>query len=212
MCALYAVLAVKAEGIRLEEHFDFLVVEDAVLHDFAGTEEGLADNEIDLRGESCQIGCFLAGCIAAANDSNDFLAVEETVASGTGTHTLSHIFLFIAQAQVLCTCTGGDDDAVSGPFASVIEGDKEGTHIEVNLCGHIRQHLGAETFCLSAHIVHQLICIHAFRPSGEVLHFGCDGQLSSGLKSFEQGGREVGATCVDGCGVARRPAAYDKKP
>ena len=211
MCSLHSVLSVEAKRVRLEEHLYLLVAEHAVLHNLAGAEEGLAHDEIDLLGQSCQIVRLFAGCVAASHHGHYLLAVEEAVASGTGTHALAHVRLFVGEPEVLGAGTGGNDEAVGLPLAPVIEGDAERLHTEVDTCRHIGEHRRSEAFSLPSHAVHQLACIDAVRKAGEVLHFRGDGELAAGLWTFEQGGGEVSPACIDGSCVARRPAAYNQE-
>ncbi len=76
----------------LEENLDVLSVLHAVLHYFGGTEERLADDEIDFFGQSTEVEGILASGIAAAYHSYSLLAIEEAIAGGTGTDlSLIHI-------------------------------------------------------------------------------------------------------------------------
>lgn len=62
--------------------------------------------------------------------------------------------------------------------------------------------VSAETECLLAYIFHELGTGHGFGITGEVFHIGGDGELASGLVSFEQQGRYVGSGSIDGGCIA----------
>ena len=100
-------------------------------------------------------------------------------------------------------------DTLSLKSSSVIEGDLEGTCVEVDLHGNIRQHLRAETFGLLAHVVHQLVGIHSFWETRKILHFRRSGELASWLKTFDKNGRQIGTSCIDGSGVSSWATAHD---
>ena len=84
MSTFYAVLSKQSEGVMLKEDFDVLCLADTLLHDLRGTEERLADDEIDFLGQSCKIQGVLTGRVATADNGHRLLAVEETIAGGTG--------------------------------------------------------------------------------------------------------------------------------
>ena len=110
--ALYLALAGKALGVVAEEDLDLGVLKHTFLHYVAGTQVVLADNQIDLLGQGCQIRGLLACGITAAYHCNHFLAEEESVTGGAGAHTASGIFLLILQTQILGRCTRRYDDGV----------------------------------------------------------------------------------------------------
>ena len=78
------VVAVETERVGLIEDFYLPVLLHALLHNLCGAEVRLADNHIDLVGQSGEVGGFLTGCVATAHHGHDLLAVEESVAGGAG--------------------------------------------------------------------------------------------------------------------------------
>ena len=106
---------------------------------------------------------------------------------------------------------GGDDEAVTGGLAVVVEPDVVGGLAEVGLDGHGSMELAAEALGLAAEVVHELVGIDTFGEAGEVLDFGGGGQLATGLEAFIQDGGEAGASGIDGSRVACGAAAEDEE-
>ena len=100
MRSLQLGLAVESQRVVLEQDFDLRVVEHALLHDLAGAEIVLADNQINLFAERCQIVRLFAGSVAAAYYSNSLLAEKESVAGGACAYSAAGVLLFIFKAEI----------------------------------------------------------------------------------------------------------------
>ena len=96
--AFYAVVAKEAEGVVFEEYLDVLCCHHTVLHYFRCTQEGFSHDEIYLFGQSAEVECVFAGGIATSNNGYRLLAIEETIAGGTGRNTLPVVFLLVVQS------------------------------------------------------------------------------------------------------------------
>ena len=124
--SLNAVVAEEAGDVVLEENLNLGVLHDAVLHDLAGAEVVLAHDEVYLAGKTCEVAGLLTSGVATAHYGYHLLAVEEAVASGTGTDTHTGIFLLVLESEVLGRCTCGDDDGLGLNLGTVINSDVEG--------------------------------------------------------------------------------------
>ena len=60
----------------------------------------------------------------------------------------------------------------------------------------------SEAQCLLTHVLHEFVGIDALGEAGEILHFGGDGQLSSGLNAFINHRVQSGATGINGSGIS----------
>ena len=85
-----------------------------------------SDDEIYLFGESCQIGGLFACRVSSSYHCNRAFAVEESVASGAGTDSLSAIFLFIGESEIFCAGSSSDDERMGLYGAAIIKGKSEG--------------------------------------------------------------------------------------
>ena len=182
----------------------------ALLHDLGGAEVGLAHHEVHLGGEVREVGGFLAGGVAAADDGHRLLAVEEAVARGAGRHARPGVLLLVGQAEVLGAGPGGDDDGVGLDAVRAVDGDGVGAAREVDRGDVAAADVGAVALGLEAHPFHEFEAVDRLGLAGEVLDVGGDGELSAGLHAGVEHGGEVGSSGVDGRRVARRARADDE--
>ena len=180
----YATVAVQAERVRLEEHFDFLVVQHAILHRFRSAQVRFTHNHVNLRCQTGQIRGFLARRVSTAHNSHNFLPIEKTIARGASRNTGTLIFRFVGQSEVFRGSSGRNDQRIRQDFALVIKFQREGTFREVGFYTHLVANLRSEALCLLAKILHQLISFHSLGITGEVFDFCCLRKLSSRLQSF----------------------------
>ena len=96
------VLAIQAKGVVLIEYLYLLVLLDTLFHHVRGTEIRLAHYHVHLLAQSGQIGCFLARGVAATNNGNGLLAIEEAVACGACAHALPVVFLLVVESKIFC--------------------------------------------------------------------------------------------------------------
>ena len=81
---------------------------------------------------------------------------------------------------------------------------------EVGLDDIARADVGAKTEGLLLKLSHHFGARNALRIAGEILNFGGDGELPTGLHAFVKNGFEVGATGIDARGVACGTGTNDK--
>ena len=199
--AFYAVFAVQAQRVGFEEHLDFLVLHHAVLHGLRCTQKGLTHDEVDFLG---QVSGLFAGSVAAAHHSHGLFAVEKAVARGAGTDALTAVFLFIGQTEEACAGTCGNDERLALLGGVVVEPHGVGALAEVHLDSGGGAYFGTETFCLTAHVVHHFVGIHAVGIAREVFYLGGDGELAARLQTLVDYGAKAGTSCVNGSGITRR--------
>ena len=110
----------------LKEHLDLRIVEHALLHDLRGAQIGFAHNHIDFLAEPRQVVGFLAGRVTTADDSDRFLAIEETIAGSAGTHAAAFIRPLTLDAEIFRTCAGRNDYCVCFVEVCVFDPDLVG--------------------------------------------------------------------------------------
>ena len=174
------------------------------LHDFRSTKERLAYHKVYLAGQSCQVYSFFAGCIATAHYSYGFLAIEESVASSTGTDTHTRIFLFVFQSQIFSSSTGRDNNRISGDFLFIVYYKSIRGLAQIGFSHNAVANIGAETFSLSFQVVHQHRTGYPIRIAGKVFYFGGNSKLTAGLYSFIKHGRKIGTAGIDSGRVSCR--------
>ena len=207
MGALDTVVTEETEGVVLEEDLDILAVADALLHHLRGTQEGLADDEIDLLADATEIEGILAGGVATTDDGNDLLTVEEAIAGGTGRDTLTHVLGLVGESEVLGGGSGGDDNGVGEDLLAGIIPGTIGTGGEIDTDNLAIADIGAETLGLTAQVEHHLVAIDSVGVAREILDLGGLGELSARLESAVLDRLEVGTGGIDGSGVAGRATA-----
>ena len=97
------------------------LLEQLVLHDLLGAELVAAVDQRDVAGDVGQVERFLDGGVAAADDGDRLVAVEEAVAGGAGRNALAHEGFLGGQAEILGRGAGGDDQRVAGVGAGVAD-------------------------------------------------------------------------------------------
>ena len=202
MGPLDAIVPEEPHRIVLVEDGDTLVLLDALAHDVRGTEVVLAHDHVDLGRQACQVECLLAGGIATTADGDLLATVEEAVTGSTGRDPHTGVLRLILEAEVLGGGTRGDDDRVGLDLYAVAEGDDIGALGEVYLGGQTRAYLSAEALGLLAQVLHQDGTRDALGVAGEVLHLCGLCELAAGLYALIEEGCEVGASRIDGGGVA----------
>ena len=130
----------------------------------------------DLRGDVGEIQCLLDRGIAAADDGDLLIAIEEAVAGGAGRDTLAHEGFLGSQAEILGSGTGRDDQRVAGVFAGIAD-QLERRFVE--LCGVdvVENDLGFEALRVLQEARHQVRPHDAVGVGGPVVHLGRGHQL-----------------------------------
>ena len=207
MSAFHASIAVQAQRIRFEKHFNLFVVQHPILHRLGSPQVRFTHNHVYFRCQTSQIRCLLASRIAATHDSYHFLAIEEPITSGTSRHTKPLILRFIGQSEILRRCTGSNDQRIGQYFALIVERQHERTLRQISFHAHLVAHFRTEALCLLAKVLHQLVALHAFGIAGEVFDLRRLRELSPRLKSFVNHRRKTGTAGINSSSVARRAAA-----
>ena len=209
--ARYArLIAQNLGGVVLEQNLDVGGVLHALLHSLRRTQIGLANDQIDLTAQTCQVGCLLARGVAATDNSHVLLAVEEAVAGSAraDAHTLEA--LLRGQTEILRGCTCADDNALSLNLLVAVDGDHEGACAQLRLGHRAETDIGTETLGLSAHTAHQLVAVDTLGVRGEVLDFGGCGELTAGGDTLVEYGVKTCTCGIDCSGVARRTTTDNK--
>ena len=113
MHPFHTVLSKQAYGIMFEQNFNLVMLHHTLLHNLGSAEIRFADNQINLGSQSGKVNGFFAGSISTPYNSYRFLAVEETITSGTSADTHPRIFLFILQSQILRSGTRSNNQRFS---------------------------------------------------------------------------------------------------
>ena len=120
---------------------------------------------------------------------------------------MATVFFFISQTEVFRTGTSSDDDGLGLNLVASFVFEVERTAAEVSLHDGTVTEICTVKCSLLAHFVHQLVGINSFVEAREILDEGCSSQLSTRLQSGVEHRSEVGASGIDGCGIACRAAA-----
>ena len=99
--AFHKLLTEKPHGVGVVENFNVFFLVHTLLHSGRRTQIRFAHNHIHLLGKVAQIVSLFASSVATTYYSHHFLAVEETVASGTSRHAHACIFLLIGKTEIL---------------------------------------------------------------------------------------------------------------
>jgi hypothetical protein len=89
-------------------------------------------DQVHFRGDVRQIQRFFHGGVAAADDRDFLVAIEETVAGGAGRNAAAFKRFFGWQTQITGRGAGGDDQRVTGVFAAVAR-QAERTVLQIDL-------------------------------------------------------------------------------
>ena len=197
-------------GVQFEDDFpggDLFV--QLVNQDFFGAEAVAAVDEGDGLREVGEVERFFNGGVAAADNRDRFVAVEEAVAGGTGRDAAPLVGFFGGQAEVFGARAGGNDDGF-GAVCFVARFDVERPDAEVCFGDEVAHDAGLEAFGVGAHIVHQHRPLDTFCRAGPVIDVGGGHQLPALFQSGDEDGFKSGAGGVNGSGVASRAGADDE--
>ena len=129
----------------------------------------------DLAAEAGQEVGLLHGGIAAADDHDLLLAIEEAIAGGAGADAMADQFLLGGQIEPARFGAGSDDERAGfDPLA--IEVQAERAFGEIGVDDFAIEIDGAETLGLLFHVLDEIGAVDAFGESGEVLDLGGQGQ------------------------------------
>ena len=184
---------------RVPENLQFGVVESALLHDLRRPQFVPPVDEIHFGRELGQVRRLFHRRVAAADDADHLVPVEEPVAGGAGGNALPHQPRLRLESEVAGGRAGGDDHRLGEHLVAFVDGQPEGPLRKIDgghLAGH---HLRAEPDRLRAKRVHQFRAGHALGEPGVVFHVVGSGQLASRLHPLEKDRGEIGP-----CRINRR--------
>ena len=210
VCTFYPILTIQSFRIGFEQHFYLFVRHHTLLQYLRCSQIGFTNDDIHLRSQRSQIECFTTGGITTTYDCYHFLAIEEPITGSTCTHTLTHIFLLVVQAQELRTCTSSDNHRIGFHFATVFKRKVIRSFAQVALHTDMFTNLHSEVIYLLAHQVHQVLSRQLLRMSWEILNDIGDGQLSTWLDTFIDNRSQIRSACINCCGIAGRTRAYNQ--
>ena len=197
-------------GVMLEENFDVRSVENTLLHSLRCAKEWLANDKIYLTAERCKVGSLLASGVATTHNCYILLAVEEAVASSTSTYAHTAELLLRLQTEILCRCSGADDNCLGLNLLLAINSNNKWACSSVDIGDNTGANIGAKAQSLSTQIVHHLGTLNTLRIAREVLDLcGCC-ELTARLDSLVQNRVEGCARSVDSSGKTGRSATNDK--
>ncbi|CSG07527.1 DNA segregation ATPase FtsK/SpoIIIE and related proteins [Shigella sonnei] len=133
----------------------------AVLHfihqtlnkDFFRAETVTAVNQMHFRSDVRQIQRLFNRGIAAADDRNFLVAIEETVAGCTSRNPTAFKGFFRGQAEIACRSSGGNNQRVASVFA-VIAIQTERTVLQIHLVDMIKNDLSFKLGGMFVHALH----------------------------------------------------------
>ena len=186
------------------------LVEQLLLQDLLGAQRVAAVDQGYLRGDVGQVQRLLDRCVAAADDGDLLVAVEEPVAGRAGGHALTLELLFRFHAEVLRRRAGGDDQGIAGVTLAVAL-ELERPLAEVDLGDIVEHDLGLEALGVGQHARHQVGALYAVVVAGPVVDVGRRHELATLFHAGDQYRAQVRARGVDRGGVTGRARAQDQQ-
>ena len=182
--------------------------EQTVLQDFLRLQLVAA---VDQGHMACDIGevqGLFDRCIAATDDSDGLVAVEETVAGGAGRHALAHECGLAWQAKILRACTRCDDHRVRSVIACPA-GKNKGPLRKINLFDIVVFNARSKTLRMLAHAFHQFRAHDTGVIAWPVIYLGRGHQLPANFNAGNHHRRQVRARGINCGGVASGAGAND---
>ena len=198
------VRAKQLQGIMLKKNLNIRRLEHPVLHGFGSTQVILADNQIHLIAQACQISSLLASRVATAHDSHILPAVKETVARRTCAHAHAPELFLRRQAQVFRRSPRRDNHRVRFNMLLPVHRHLQRMHGKINVRHNAKTDIRPETLRLLAQIFHQHRSRHSFRITGKILHFSRGRQLSAHLHPGINHRFQIRTGSINGCGITGR--------
>ena len=186
------------------DHVDLRVFEQAVLQDLLRAESVAPVHHGDLGGEIGEEQRLLDCGIAAADDDDFLVAVEEAVAGRAGRHAVALELLLRGQIEPARLRAGRNDQRVGKIDLAGIAGQAERPIAELDLGDVIGDDAGADMLGLLLHLLHQPGTLDDVGKARIVLHVGGDGELPARLDALDQDRFQHGARGIDRGGVAGR--------
>ena len=193
---------------RIPDHLCLRVLHEAVLEDFLTAQGITAVNQRNLGCEVCEVECLFDSCVAAANDDDFFLTIEEAVARRTRRDAEAFELLFCRQAEPFGLCAGRNDHDVSGEFLAGVRFHLERANLQVDFGNLFFLYARAHRFGVFAHFDHQVRTLNFFlaRP---VFDLCGDSELAARLIACEDERIAHSTSCIDcGC-IACRACTND---
>src|SRR5690606_30104727 len=144
--------------------------------------------------------------IAAADNRDFLLTVEEAVTGGTGRHALALELLLGLKPQVHGRGAGGNDQSVAGVFAVVALEPKRAV-VQIGFIDGVVHDAGFKTLGVLLHALHELGALNAVVVARPVVYISGGGQLAAHFDTGDQGRVQVGARGINSSGIAGRAGA-----
>lgn len=162
----------------------------------------------NVAGDVGEIQGFFHRRVAAADDRDRLVAVEETVAGGAGGNATAHELLLGRQAEVHGGRAGGDDERIAG-IGAAVAGQGEGLVLELRGVDVVEDDFGFKAASMRLELGHQFRPLDAFGGGGPVVDFGGGHQLAALRHAGDQYRLQVGARGINGGGVTGRAGTED---
>jgi hypothetical protein len=148
------------------------------------------------------------GRVAAADDDNFLVAVEEAVAGGAGADTVSDELLFARQVEPAGRGAGGDDQR-TGFHPVSVDADPERAFAQVGLRDRAVMVNGAKALRLAFHVLNEFGALNAIGKARKVLYFSGKRELAAGFVAADDGRLQARAGGVDGGRISGATGADD---
>lgn len=161
-------------------------------------------------GDMGEIKRLFHGGIAAAHHDHILVAIEETIAGGTGGNAEALEMLLALDAEPLGLGAGGDDQRVGGPYLARIGLHDERANAGFNFGHQVTDDFRADMRRLLQHLVHQPRALDRVCKARVILDIGGDHQLTALFHAGDQHWLQHCARRVDRRRVACGTGADDQ--
>ena len=131
----------------------FCFLEEFVLKDLLGPKLVTAMNQGHFISDVREIQSLFHSSIAAADNRDFLLAVEEAVTGGAGRHALTLELLFGFKPQIHGRSASGNDQSVTGVFA-VVAFEPERAVVQISFVDGVVHDAGFKTLGVLLHALH----------------------------------------------------------
>ena len=140
---------------------------------------------MNLGSDTGKVDGFFNCRVAAADDGNFLVAVEETVAGCAGGNAFALEFLFTGKAEILSACACSNNQSVASVVA-VVADQADRFFVQMGFCDFIENDSGFKAFGMFEHALHELRTHHAFGIAGPVVDFSRCCQLAALLHACNE--------------------------
>ena len=156
-----------------------------IYHDFFSAILVAAVDHVNLGGDTGKIdGLFNCG-VAAADDGNFLVAVEETVAGCAGGNAFALEFFFTGKTEILSAGAGSNNQSVASVVA-VVADQTDRFFVQMSFGNFIENDSCFKTLSMFEHALHKFRTHHAFGVAGPVVDFSRCCQLTALLHTCNE--------------------------